>query len=215
MEIWGVKVDTRALKDLSDGFGADLRRLEKMIYELAGQEFNINSPQQLSSILFTQAEPSGHEENEGQPELLDLDRHPPGAGPAPSARPVRPGIQAGGEAQVHLRRRPAAPHRPRDRPDPHLLQPDGRLHGTAILERSQSPEHPGPGRARQALPAGLHPGRGGRLSSRPTTRRSSCGSWPTSPAIRPWSRPSSRTGTSTKKPRPGSSARTRTSSRTR
>ena len=53
MEIWGVKVDTRALKDLSDGFGTDLRRLEKMIYELAGQEFNINSPQQLSSILFT------------------------------------------------------------------------------------------------------------------------------------------------------------------
>ena len=53
MEIWGVKVDTRALKDLSDGFGTDLRRLEKMIYELAGQEFNINSPQQLSAILFT------------------------------------------------------------------------------------------------------------------------------------------------------------------
>jgi len=53
MEIWGVKVDTRALKDLSDGFGRDLRRLEKMIYELAGQEFNINSPRQLSSILFT------------------------------------------------------------------------------------------------------------------------------------------------------------------
>jgi len=52
MEIWGVKVDTRALKDLSDGLGTDLRRLEKMIYELAGQEFNINSPQQLSSILF-------------------------------------------------------------------------------------------------------------------------------------------------------------------
>jgi DNA polymerase-1 len=52
MEIWGVKVDTQALKDLSDGLGKDLRRLEKMIYELAGQEFNINSPQQLSSILF-------------------------------------------------------------------------------------------------------------------------------------------------------------------
>ena len=52
MEIWGVKVDSQALKDLSDGFGTDLRRLEKMIYELAGQEFNINSPQQLSSILF-------------------------------------------------------------------------------------------------------------------------------------------------------------------
>ena len=53
MEIWGVKVDKRALKDLSESLGTELRRLEKMIYELAGQEFNINSPQQLSSILFS------------------------------------------------------------------------------------------------------------------------------------------------------------------
>lgn len=52
MEIWGVKVDTRALKDLSDSLGSELHRLEKTIYELAGQGFNINSPQQLSSILF-------------------------------------------------------------------------------------------------------------------------------------------------------------------
>ncbi len=52
MEVWGVKVDTKALKDLSDGFGADLLRLEKTIYGLAGTEFNINSPQQLADILF-------------------------------------------------------------------------------------------------------------------------------------------------------------------
>lgn len=52
MEVWGVKVDTKALKDLSDGFGTDLRRLEKSIYGLAGTEFNINSPQQLADILF-------------------------------------------------------------------------------------------------------------------------------------------------------------------
>jgi DNA polymerase-1 len=52
MEVWGVKVDTKALKDLSDGFGADLHRLEKTIYGLAGTEFNINSPQQLADILF-------------------------------------------------------------------------------------------------------------------------------------------------------------------
>ena len=53
MEIWGVKVDQRALKVLSDGFAAELRRLEKAIYEAAGTEFNINSPKQLGEILFT------------------------------------------------------------------------------------------------------------------------------------------------------------------
>ena len=42
----------RPSRTLSDGFGADLSRLEKTIYELAGTEFNINSPQQLADILF-------------------------------------------------------------------------------------------------------------------------------------------------------------------
>jgi DNA polymerase I len=53
MEIWGVKVDRKALKTLSDGFGVELRRLEKAIYEAAGTEFNINSPKQLGEVLFT------------------------------------------------------------------------------------------------------------------------------------------------------------------
>ncbi len=53
MEIWGVKVDRKALKTLSDGFGAEIQRLEKSIYEAAGTEFNINSPKQLGEILFT------------------------------------------------------------------------------------------------------------------------------------------------------------------
>jgi DNA polymerase I len=53
MEIWGVKVDRKALKTLSEGFGAEIQRLEKSIYEAAGTEFNINSPKQLGEILFT------------------------------------------------------------------------------------------------------------------------------------------------------------------
>jgi DNA polymerase I len=53
MEIWGVKVDRRALKILSDGFAAEIKRLEREIYKAAGTEFNINSPKQLGEILFT------------------------------------------------------------------------------------------------------------------------------------------------------------------
>jgi DNA polymerase I len=53
MEIWGVKVDRQALKTLSDGFAAEIKRLEREIYKAAGTEFNINSPKQLGEILFT------------------------------------------------------------------------------------------------------------------------------------------------------------------
>jgi DNA polymerase-1 len=53
MEIWGVKIDSRALEKLSAEFELELIQLQSKIYETAGTEFNINSPQQLAHILFT------------------------------------------------------------------------------------------------------------------------------------------------------------------
>ncbi|MBN2409453.1 MAG: DNA polymerase I [Candidatus Aminicenantes bacterium] len=52
MEIWGVKVDDRALAQLSTELEVELRRLEEKIFELSGSRFNINSPQQLGDVLF-------------------------------------------------------------------------------------------------------------------------------------------------------------------
>ncbi|MEK6198343.1 MAG: DNA polymerase I [Desulfobacterales bacterium] len=52
MELAGIKVDTYLLQELSEEFGAKLVELEKEIYRLAGEEFNINSPRQLGEILF-------------------------------------------------------------------------------------------------------------------------------------------------------------------
>jgi len=52
MEIQGIKVDKDALKLLSNTFDIELKTLEKEIYSLAGEEFNINSSQQLGVILF-------------------------------------------------------------------------------------------------------------------------------------------------------------------
>jgi DNA polymerase-1 len=52
MEMTGVRVDEAALRGVSAELETGLRRLEKQIYEHAGHEFNINSPAQLSSILF-------------------------------------------------------------------------------------------------------------------------------------------------------------------
>ncbi|MDD8020257.1 MAG: DNA polymerase I [Acidobacteriota bacterium] len=52
MELWGVKLDLNLLASLSAELGQRLQALEKQIYDMAGQEFNINSPAQLSQILF-------------------------------------------------------------------------------------------------------------------------------------------------------------------
>ena len=48
----GVKIDKKVLKDLSLQYHKELTRLEKTIWKEAGEEFNINSPKVLSSILF-------------------------------------------------------------------------------------------------------------------------------------------------------------------
>ena len=52
MEIAGVSVDVDYLNKLSAEFDEKLINIEKRIYELAGEEFNINSPKQVSHILF-------------------------------------------------------------------------------------------------------------------------------------------------------------------
>lgn len=52
MEQAGVKVEAEALKVYGDQLGSRIVELEKEIYGLAGEEFNINSPKQLGVILF-------------------------------------------------------------------------------------------------------------------------------------------------------------------
>lgn len=53
MEARGVFVDTKVLRPLSEKIQKDLHHLQTEIYKLAGEEFNLNSPKQLSEILFT------------------------------------------------------------------------------------------------------------------------------------------------------------------
>jgi DNA polymerase-1 len=52
MELAGVRIDEPRLAALSRELDADLARLERRVYELAGGEFNINSPKQLQQVLF-------------------------------------------------------------------------------------------------------------------------------------------------------------------
>jgi DNA polymerase-1 len=52
MEMKGVKIDAERLKNLDRDFSARLEEMVEKIFDLAGESFNINSPQQLGRILF-------------------------------------------------------------------------------------------------------------------------------------------------------------------
>ncbi len=52
MEQAGVKIDIEPLRALGEELHQQMAVLEREVYELAGEEFNLNSPRQLSGILF-------------------------------------------------------------------------------------------------------------------------------------------------------------------
>src|SRR5689334_318890 len=56
MEREGLKLDAERLAEVGAGFGERIDQLEKEIYELAGEEFTIGSPQQVGRILFEKLE---------------------------------------------------------------------------------------------------------------------------------------------------------------
>ncbi len=52
MEQEGIKIDVDGLKSYSEELGTEIIEIEKSIYELAGEHFNIGSPKQVGEILF-------------------------------------------------------------------------------------------------------------------------------------------------------------------
>lgn len=52
----GIKIDKKFLADMSKELGDEHKKLEQEMYTLAGEEFNIGSPSQLSEVLFTKLE---------------------------------------------------------------------------------------------------------------------------------------------------------------
>ena len=67
MEELGIKINKNEVKKLLTKYNKELKVLEKKIYKEAGEEFNINSPQQLSKILFEKLdiEPRGRATKSG------------------------------------------------------------------------------------------------------------------------------------------------------
>jgi DNA polymerase-1 len=52
MELAGIKLDGKMLNRLAGEAEIEIKRLEKEIYKLTGEEFNLNSPKQLKEVLF-------------------------------------------------------------------------------------------------------------------------------------------------------------------
>ena len=73
MEQAGVKVEARELKAYGEELGVQIEKLETEIFELAGEEFNINSPKQLGAVLFEHLQlPHGKKTKTGYSTAADI-----------------------------------------------------------------------------------------------------------------------------------------------
>ena len=68
MELEGIALDKAWLEQESKDLENDLRNLEKTIFEMSGEEFNMNSPKQLGEVLFEnmQLDPKAKKTKSGQ-----------------------------------------------------------------------------------------------------------------------------------------------------
>lgn len=73
MERAGVKVEAEALRFYGEQLGSQIVKLEKEIYEEAGEQFNINSPKQLGVVLFEHLSlPNGKKTKTGYSTAADV-----------------------------------------------------------------------------------------------------------------------------------------------
>ncbi len=156
MERAGIKVDRDQLSRLSGQFAQDMARLEEEIQAEAGQPFAIGSTQQLGAILFEKMGLKGGKKGKSGAYSTDV---------TVLERMKQDGVKIAGlvldwrqlaKLKSTYTRCVAGPDQPRHRTRPHQLFADRRADRAALLDRSQSPEHPDPHRDRTADPRRLH-----------------------------------------------------------
>lgn len=73
MELEGIAIDGDALQEYGQKLSVRIEELEKTIYQMAGEEFNINSPKQLGVILFEKLQlPNGKKTKTGYSTAADV-----------------------------------------------------------------------------------------------------------------------------------------------
>lgn len=78
MEIEGFPLDVDTLEKMGENFKTNLDNIKQRIYELAGEEFNIDSPKQVGEILYTKLGLPSSKKNSTSVDALKLleDKHP-------------------------------------------------------------------------------------------------------------------------------------------
>ena len=78
MEIEGFPLDIEVLEKMGDNFKVNLDNIRQRIYEMAGQEFNIDSPKQVGEILYEKLGLPSQKKNSTSVDALKLlvDKHP-------------------------------------------------------------------------------------------------------------------------------------------
>jgi DNA polymerase-1 len=204
MEAAGVRVDVAALQRLADELGAEARRLEREIQDLAGVDFVVNSTP--SCARFSSASSAWPRRRRPRPATRRTPRPWRSCGAStPSSRPccatakwrscARPTASRSSPRWAWTSA--SGPRSTRRWPAPGVCHPTS---PTFTTSRSAA-RRAGASAAASSRPRVV-------ASWSPTTTRSSYGSSPTWPRTRPWSRRSAPERTSTTSPPPASTAST-------
>lgn len=79
MEKAGFRIDRQVLNELKEKFSAEVSSLQGLIYDLAGHEFNVNSPKQMAVVLFEELQLKPYSKKlSTSAEILEeiIDQHP-------------------------------------------------------------------------------------------------------------------------------------------
>ncbi len=119
MELNGIKVDRKILDNLSEFLKKKLAGLEKKIYDLTGEKFNINSPSQLAEVLFQKLKLPTTDIKKGKT------GYSTDAEQLEKLRSTHPAIKLIEEYRIYAKLKNTYAD-----PLPELIQPDGRIHTT-------------------------------------------------------------------------------------
>ena len=142
IERTGIRVDADALRAMSQRLEADLLERQRDIHALAGMEFNINSPKQLSEVLFEKLQLPALKKTGKTRATSTLSDRARRTGADARAAAQSPRLAQPAEAQGHLHRCASPARPPCYGSRPHLVQPGGGSDGSVEQQRPEPAEHP-------------------------------------------------------------------------